>query len=577
MAGKVTIRELVTKWGFDVDSKPLKVVEKRTQEVKQVVAAVGTVAAASAAALFGLSKRTAEYARNVLRQSNALDVSTDKFQELEFLFKRFGADGDDVSDAIATVTDRAEDAAGGMESMADDFKLIGVGVDQLRGKKPGELFDLFVEGMAKTEDPAKRVAAGARILGDDLNRKLAPALAAGGDELDRIRALAHESGAIMSGDALEAAAEFAETMDDLKAFAQGFGRSVASDVLPQVTALAKAVLAWVRANREAIDTNLKDAAELAADGLKMLWEFATAAFDAVDWLVESLGGLNRIAKITGVILATFITFKMITGVWAFTGVIMGLVKAYRTLGATALIAQAKALLIPAAIAALIVLVGLVIEDFQKFFDGQDSAIGELVKKYPGLGDVIFGLKDAWDQVSNAFGNFFDQAPGALENFQEWVFDSLFKVVDAWENLKANVNKVWDDIVDEGQDKILELIQWVNEKFGGLLGKAIEGAEFFGLGDRTGDLRALQEGLQLSTELATGGGGGPNTTADARGTQARQGGARVNASFQGGPISVYQQPGEDGQALAERVASEQQKEFDRRNREAADSFEPLVIY
>jgi len=143
------------------------------------------------------AKEVGEFAREVRDLAPSLGTTTDQLQEWEYVFARFGLELADVSDAFATLSDRTEDALAGTQSMVEDFSLIGISVDQLRGKNPQQPFELFADGVSKTEDKNRALTAIVRTLGDDLGRKLAPALMLGSKGLADMRKEAQALGIIM--------------------------------------------------------------------------------------------------------------------------------------------------------------------------------------------------------------------------------------------------------------------------------------------------------------------------------------------------------------------------------------------
>lgn len=143
------------------------------------------------------AREVGEFARQVEALAPSLGMTTDQLQEWEYVFARAGLEIDDVADAMATITDRASDAESGMTSMLDDFKLVGITVDDLKGKNPQQLFELFADAVANTEDKNAALASIVRTLGDDLGRKLAPMLLLGKEGLAAMRKEAQELGIIM--------------------------------------------------------------------------------------------------------------------------------------------------------------------------------------------------------------------------------------------------------------------------------------------------------------------------------------------------------------------------------------------
>jgi len=158
-------------------------------------------------------KQAGDFASQLSSLAPALGMTTDELQQWEYVFARAGLEIDDVADAFATLADRTEDALDGTVSMIDDFKLIGITLDQLRGKNPQQLFELFADGVRNTTDQNRALAAIVRNLGDDLGRKLAPMLMLGSDGLRAMREEAEKLGIVMDAGNIQ---EVAAAMTQMK-------------------------------------------------------------------------------------------------------------------------------------------------------------------------------------------------------------------------------------------------------------------------------------------------------------------------------------------------------------------------
>jgi len=168
-------------------------------KVTRRMAQLGTAATAAGAAIAaGLTKRGLDAVAAQDRLARTLSTTNRQVAGLTTAFAAYGLQTDDVSDAINTLSDRAQDAASGMQSMADDFELVGMNIDDLRGKRPVELFRSFASSISDVEDPQKRVAAAVRIFGDDIGRKLLPMLMQGEGALDRFTERADRMGLVLS-------------------------------------------------------------------------------------------------------------------------------------------------------------------------------------------------------------------------------------------------------------------------------------------------------------------------------------------------------------------------------------------
>lgn len=152
-------------------------------------------------------KQVGDFAKQIKSLAPALGMTTDELQQWEYVFARSGLSIDDVADAFATLADRTEDALVGTESMIEDFRLIGITVDQLKGKNPVQLFELFADGVQRTTDRNRALTAIVRNLGDDLGRKLAPMLLKGSEGLREMREEAQDLGIIMEGESINKVAE----------------------------------------------------------------------------------------------------------------------------------------------------------------------------------------------------------------------------------------------------------------------------------------------------------------------------------------------------------------------------------
>ncbi len=197
----------VQKFGRNVDKSSRNVV-KMNKGLNLAKKALGGFAAAlSVRQLQAFTEATLSAAQTTERQARSLGMTAEEFQKISFAFRQFGGDSSDISDAFNTLSDRAQDAKDGMQSFIDDFKLVGIEVDDLENKDPGELFRLFADGVASIDDPTRRAAGVVRILGDDVGRRLLPMLMDGTEGLDNLGDQAEETGQILSNDLVEGGAD----------------------------------------------------------------------------------------------------------------------------------------------------------------------------------------------------------------------------------------------------------------------------------------------------------------------------------------------------------------------------------
>ena len=138
-------------------------------------------------------------------------------------------------------------------------------------------------------------------------------------------------------------------------------------------------------------------------GMAVLNKFS----DAMKWLAEKVGGTDNLLKLLAITAgAIFVAFN-------FSKIVDGIKKVMSALGGLNL----KAL----AIAAVIILIALLVDDFINFMQGNDSLMGSLLEKAgvdcDALRETIIG---AWDAIKE-------------------------KLAIVWEHLKEAGSKVWEGI------------------------------------------------------------------------------------------------------------------------------------
>jgi len=117
-----------------------------------------------------------------------------------------------------------------MKSFQQDFALVGISVDDLRGKSPGQLFDLFAAKISQIKDPTDRTAAAVRIFGDDVGRRLLPLLIEGRKGLKKYADQAREVGAVQSDEMVQSGAQAAKSFRKLhEVISAQFTRAVANN------------------------------------------------------------------------------------------------------------------------------------------------------------------------------------------------------------------------------------------------------------------------------------------------------------------------------------------------------------
>jgi hypothetical protein len=547
------IRELITSWGFNVDTKPLDGMESKVAGLKTGLKAVAGLAATGAATLFAWTRAAANAGDDAAKTARTLGVSAESYQELAYAADFAGVKTGQLEKALSKINTTTRDAIGGNADALKQFRALGVGLDDLRDKRADEILMLMADGFAALPDGVDKASIAVDWFGDR-NSKMVNLLDGGADALRDLRLEAIATGNVIGEETTKKAERFNDAITRIRKLLRGLVLLIGADLVDNFTDVAEGFALWIAESRELIKLRLEQAIGLTVNALKMLWKWSNAIAKSVSRLVNALGGAERALRIVGILLATFVAFKVVVGITALSGVVMALAAAYKTMGMAALVAKAKVMLLPLAIAALIVLIGLVIDDFKAFFAGQDSAIGELVKKWPELGWAI-------DAVRHSI--LVAQEAGAA--FLMWLLgpagEKGTSVFHRWGN--AIGDAIFNG-VQSAKASILGFIPWVKEKIASIPGikqylSAMEASKDFGA--RMGELVGDKLGIARAG-------------ADARGAQARSG---TSNTFQGGPMNITQLPGESGEDFARRVSIMQREEWARQMRMTQDDLDQGVVY
>jgi hypothetical protein len=403
------IRDLFVQLGIVIkpgSKKDLDKFDKQIEATKQGLEDLASLALRVGAAVVGagialataagiVAVQTGEQAEAIERQARALGLTRKEYQELLFVFQSFGASDQDMADTLLQINDAAQRAIGGSKEMTENFQAVGVSMADLKGKDPGELFELMADSLSTATDKAKAMSVMSQLLGEESGRKLGPALMEGGDAIRAMRMEASALGVVMRDDQLRVAKQVSVEWRRLKMVAKGLRNELGVALAPMVTKVFRGMFEWVRANRELLSQRITD------------WVHRLeAAIAFLNASVRLIGGWDQVfmavATGTGLLLFLANLSKILDTIEAIR-LVLPVLRA----GAVAAGAAIGAPFIPVAIVVAgllgaLILLGLAVDDVVTHFRGGQSVLG-------GWLDIIdaaipaFGVwRDMWWSVAMAF-------------------------------------------------------------------------------------------------------------------------------------------------------------------------------
>jgi len=435
-----TIRELVIKFGFDVDEAPLKKMETAIEDLKAGFIAVSAAAAAAAASIFGIAKSTANAADAIRDTSIASGISYEELQKLGYAAQLSGSSQEELADSLKFLARASYDAKDANSEAAKTFKTLGVSALDAAGKikRPDEILYSLADAFKRLPPGVEKSAMALNIFGRSGNKFL-QMLDNGSQGLRDLGAEAIDLGIVMNDSAIESGARFNDNLDSLLATIKGVVNVIGSGLIPVVSDILTDMKNWIKSNRELLKTRLQNFIEILTKYLKNLWRVVTAVYYvfrtmivAIDKVTQSIGGFATVLKALAGLIGLFFLGRMAMA-------IVDVVKGFYAISKAAIVAWRSVLLGPILIGAAIAAVFLIIEDLIAWTEGRPSFFGFLLKNK----DKIF------QSILNFFSMIYDKvsqtAKKMLVSFLEFFGVSSNAAIET-ANIIGNIFNIIKDII-----------------------------------------------------------------------------------------------------------------------------------
>lgn len=245
--------------------------------------AVGTGAAVGFGAAIGAAAfKVGQTSDTLLDLSAITGASVEKLQEMRYVASQAGTNTDFFSNSVSQLNRYMTDIEKGTGKQAEALDRLGVATRGANGEmlSAQEITDQAIQKLAGITDESLR----AQLATDIFSRKandLIPVLALGSDEIERMRGEAHELGAVMNEDAVNAANNYRMKIEQLQATASGLANKALAALTPMLTDLA-----------DFAQDKLVPAANNLIDRFTALWATYSEGEDFVDGLMKVLGELT---------------------------------------------------------------------------------------------------------------------------------------------------------------------------------------------------------------------------------------------------------------------------------------------
>ncbi|WP_143318927.1 hypothetical protein [Clostridium sp. HBUAS56010] len=203
------------------------------EKIGEAILTIGTMATV----LGTLTLKTAESAKEITNVSQKMGMTTDQYQEWDYIMKMVGSDAESMTGDIAALAEKAVEATDKTSDTAKMFRLLGVNVRDSHGamKSQNEIFKDVITGLQKMEDVTTRNAIASELL-STTGENIIPVLNMTKQELNGLKQEAHDVGYVMSKDTLDGFSDLNRVMGKFKDSAEGLSNSFGTALLPMLTA-----------------------------------------------------------------------------------------------------------------------------------------------------------------------------------------------------------------------------------------------------------------------------------------------------------------------------------------------------
>ena len=422
--------------------KNLEDLEKKqkvsTEKIDGVMKGLLTGAAAAGAGLVAMATKAGAAADDINTLAKQTGLSTEQIQIFQYASDRIDVSIDTLTGSMAKLTKNMESARNGSKNQKAAFDALGVSITNNDGKLRNnqEVMNECINALAAMENETQRDAYAMQIFGksaQDLN----PLILGGSDALKQFGEEAKAAGLILDQETLDAANEFNDSIDKLKATATGafakIGSEVAKQLIPMVEPLAGYIEKFV------------------------MWftEHQTELITAITAITAALVGFNIVSTIQKGIKA-FQEWKTATESVTVAQTLLNAVMAMNPIG-----------LIVAAIAGLVAAFVVLWNKCDAFRNFWIEAWNKIKEIFTTVANFI---KDNWKELTTFLVN---PVAGAIAllyklnpKFKEWV-DGLVARIKEWfsgmKDIGANIiSGIWNGIGDK--------VEWLKGKVMGVVDK-----------------------------------------------------------------------------------------------------------
>lgn len=242
-------------------------------------------------AVWDSAKETAAYADEVQELSVKYNLTTDQIQEFMYMEDLADTSTETILSSLSKLTKNMGAAQEGTGSAAEAFDKLGVSVVDSNGelRTSQEVFMDTLEALGKVTNETERDTIAMDIFGKKA-QELNPLVELGAEGFAALAQEAHDVGAVMGGEALQAAGDFQDSLDRAKERTDALKHQLGEQLIPVFGDLLEKVLEWSEGvDWDAVGRTISRAFEVVAGAVQLL---ISDIQSVINWVQTAMGDID---------------------------------------------------------------------------------------------------------------------------------------------------------------------------------------------------------------------------------------------------------------------------------------------
>ena len=215
------------------------------------VTAITVGATAAGKAVWDMAQDTADAGGAIDDAAKKVGTSAEEYQKWAYAANLGGMEVSKLDALMVKQQKTFADAQEGGKAASEAYKRLGIDISSIGNS--GEAFNVVIDKLADMEDETTRNALANDIFGKSY-ADLAPLLAEGSAGIAAWKQECEDLGGVMSNEAVEAGAQFGDSLDRLKTTFSGIKNSIMGNMLPGLTQLTTGFTELLTGSKGAGDT-----------------------------------------------------------------------------------------------------------------------------------------------------------------------------------------------------------------------------------------------------------------------------------------------------------------------------------